>query len=187
MSELDDWELVAQARSGDREAFAALVRRYQGPLLHFCFRMVGSYQDAEELAQETFVRLHRHVHGLEPKAKFSTFLFAIARNLTLNFVRDMNRRGRGSHDSLDSRPALESRQLNPGQVAAAHELGEALEACLETLSTEHREILLLREVEGLDYDNLARVLNCRKGTVKSRLARARESLRKALERHGGDW
>mgnify|MGYP001012871027 CR=1 FL=1 len=84
MRDLDDWALIARAQSGNTEAFATLVRRYQTPVIHFCYRMVGSRQDAEDVAQEVFVRLHRYLARLAPQAKFSTVLFGMARNLTLN-------------------------------------------------------------------------------------------------------
>jgi len=102
MSEVGDWDLVARARSGDTAAFAELVRRYQTPVIHFCLRMTGSIQDAEELAQDTFVRVHRYLARLTPRARFSTLLFGVARNLTLNFLRDAKRRGRGRTLPLDA-------------------------------------------------------------------------------------
>ena len=107
MQDLDDWALVARAQSGDSDAFAVLVRRYQAPLIHFCYRMAGSRQDAEDIAQEVFVRLHRYLARLNPHAKFSTVLFGIARNLTLNYLRDMARRGRGRTQPLDQQPEFE--------------------------------------------------------------------------------
>ena len=95
VSEPSDWDLVAQARDGDMESFAELVKRYERPVVHFCQRMVRSREDAEDLAQETFVRVFRYLDRLTASAKFSTLLFGIARNLTLNFIRDSGRRGRG--------------------------------------------------------------------------------------------
>lgn len=78
MSDADDWALVERARGGDMPAFASLVRRYQTPVIHFCQRMCGSLPDAEDLAQESFVRLYRHLPRLQPKARFSTVMFGIA-------------------------------------------------------------------------------------------------------------
>ena len=95
MSETADWDLIEKARSGDMAAFAELVRRYERPVVHFCQRMIGSREDAEDLAQDSFVRVYRYLDRLTPTAKFSTLLFGIARNLTLNFIRDSGRRGRG--------------------------------------------------------------------------------------------
>lgn len=186
MQELDDWELVARTRSGDLDAFAVLVRRYQSPVISFCWRMLGSTQDAEDVAQECFVRLYRHIHRLEPRARFSTVLFGIARNLALNFLRDSRRRGRDAAAPLaDADGASETGAL-PDQQARLKEIESALEQALAALSADHREVLVLREFQGLDYESIAEVVGCRVGTVRSRLARAREQMRLWLLEKGGD-
>lgn len=187
MHETDDWELVARAQAGDQEAFAVLVRRYQLPVVRFCQRMTRSVPDAEDLAQETFVRLYRHISRLRPEAKFTTVLFGIARNLTLNFLRGQKRRGWFRHTA----PALPETAApvrdQPSQAAHVSEIEAALEAGLARLSPDHREVLLLRELEGLDYREIARVTGCNIGTVRSRLARAREQLRGQIEATGGEY
>jgi len=185
MNGVDDWELVARAQRGDKAAFAALVDQYQTPLMHFCLRMVGSEMDAEELAQDAFVRVHRHLGQLKAEAKFSTLLFGIARNLTLNFLRDRNRRGRDKVQALDERPVRDE-ALRPDRAARLNEIDVALETAIAELNPEHREVLVLREMQGLDYETIARVCRCRKGTVRSRLSRAREQLRLRLAAMGGD-
>jgi len=187
MYERDDWELVACAQAGDQEAFAVLVRRHQLPVIRFCQRMTRSASDAEDLAQETFVRLHRHLRRLRPEAKFTTALFGIARNLTLNFLRGQKRREwlwRSPPPLLEKAAPLQSQ---PSEAARVSEIGAALEAGLGRLSPDHREVLLLREFEGLDYREIARVTGCRIGTVRSRLARAREQLRGEIETMGGQY
>jgi RNA polymerase sigma-70 factor (ECF subfamily) len=184
MSDADDWALVERARGGDMPAFAALVRRYQAPVIHFCQRMCGSLPDAEDLAQEAFVRLYRHLPRLQQKARFSTVMFGIARNLALNHLRDANRRGRGRVDALDdvslSLPAHE----RPDALARTSEMEALVAAGIEKLSDEHREVLILRDVQGMDYDAIANVIQCQKGTVRSRLSRAREQLRLVLREMG---
>jgi RNA polymerase sigma-70 factor, ECF subfamily len=186
MSEMDDWVLVERAQAGDMDAFSCLVSRYQRPVVHFCARMLGSEQDAEDIAQEVFIRLHRYLARLSPQAKFSTVIFGIARNLTLNFIRDMKRRGRGRTQPLESLPELAATARTPSHEAHLKELEAHIEAAMAELSEGHRMALHLREVEGLDYEAIARIMKCRKGTVKSRLARAREQLRQRLISQGGD-
>ncbi len=190
MSGIPDWDLVARARTGDMESFARLVHRYEGPLIHFCYRMVGSHQDAQDLAQESFVRVYRYLDRLQPEAKFSTALFGMARNLTLNFLRDSARRGRGKHwslhENIDEVRSLADESHRPDREARLREIEQVLEEALSSLSPEHREVLILREIQGLDYDAIAAIVRCRKGTVKSRLARAREQLRTRLSELGGD-
>ncbi len=184
--ETSDWRLVARAQAGDQQAFTELVQRYQRPVLHFCRRMVTSHEEAEDIAQDCFVRLYRVLPRLREEAQFSTFLFGIARNLTLNALRDAKRRGRHKAASLDERPLAADPLSRPERQVRVHEIESTLEAALAALTPEHRAVLLLREVQGLDYDAIASVLGCRKGTVRSRLARAREQLRVRLIELGGD-
>lgn len=186
VEDMQEWRLVERAQQGDLDAFALLVRRYQQPVVHFCLRMLASTQDAEDVAQETFVRLYRYLDRLRPDAKFSTLLFGMARNLTLNHLRDSKRRGRGLMDSLDAHAGLGDRSARPDESACVSEIEAALTHGLSQLSPEHREVLVLREINGLDYESIARVLGCRIGTVKSRIARAREQLHARIKHLGGD-
>lgn len=190
MSDKSDWALVAEARDGDARAFEILVTRYQAPVISFCRQMLGSRQEAEDVAQECFVRVYRALARLTPRAKFSTLLFGIARNLSLNAIRDAKRRGRDTAQSLsrDDTPQryVSDERQSPQRLARLHEIESTIEAALAKLSPRFREILVLREIQGLDYDTIAEVLKCRKGTVKSRLARAREKLRVKLIELGGD-
>ncbi len=190
MSDRSDWDLVALANDGDMDAFAELTRRYQRPVIHFCQRMVKSREDAEDIAQESFVRVFRYLDRLTPSAKFSTLLFGIARNLTLNFIRDAGRRGRGVTYSIyeddEQERVLEDESLRPDRAARLNEIESMIEEGLSMLTPKHREVLVLRELNGLDYTTIAEIVRCRKGTVKSRLARARQQLRQNLENLGAE-
>ncbi|MFP6582889.1 MAG: sigma-70 family RNA polymerase sigma factor [Candidatus Hydrogenedentota bacterium] len=190
MSEHSDWELVAMASDGDMDAFTELTQRYQRPVIHFCQRMVKSREDAEDIAQESFVRVFRYLNRLTPSAKFSTLLFGIARNLTLNFIRDAGRRGRGITYSLSEddgqERVLEDESMRPDRGARLNEIDAMIQEGLSMLSPKHREVLVLRELNGLDYNTIAEIVKCRKGTVKSRIARAREQLRKNMESLGAE-
>jgi RNA polymerase sigma-70 factor (ECF subfamily) len=182
MDDREDWSLVALAQRGDMDAFAALVRRYQRPVINFCFRMVNSWEDAEDMAQETFVRVYRYLNRLEPRAAFRTVLFGMARQITLNRLRDEKRRGAKAQVALDGVPekAATAVQLPPDCV----ELASLLEEGLSALAPLHREVLLLREKHGFEYAEIAEVLQIPVGTVRSRLARARDELRRWLEAKG---
>ena len=172
------------------DAFAELVERYQQPVIHFCQRMLGSRQDAEDVAQESFVRVYRYLDRLEPNAQFSTVLFGMARNLTLNYIRDMKRRGRGKTQSLamedDRELAIHDETNRPDRQVRLMEIEQLIDTALGMLSPEHREVLVLRELQGMDYETIARITKSRKGTVKSRLARAREQLKARVTELGGD-
>jgi RNA polymerase sigma-70 factor, ECF subfamily len=190
MSENSDWELVAMANDGDMNAFTELTQRYQRPIVHFCQRMVKSREDAEDIAQESFVRVFRYLDRLTPSAKFSTLLFGISRNLTLNFIRDAGRRGRGVTYSINEDETQErilvDESLRPDKTARLNEIESMIDEGLAMLSPKHREVLVLRELNGLDYNTIAEIVKCRKGTVKSRIARAREQLRKNMESLGAE-
>ncbi|HRK34452.1 MAG TPA: sigma-70 family RNA polymerase sigma factor [Candidatus Hydrogenedentes bacterium] len=190
MSEVSDWDLVARARAGDAEAFALLVRRYEAPLIHFCMRMAGSLEDAQDIAQDSFVRVYRYLDRLRPDAKFSTVLFGMARNLTLNFLRDSGRRGRGVTVSLtrddESEQSIADGAARPDESARLQEIEGLIGQALNLISPEHREVLILREIQGMDYETIGEIIECRSGTVKSRIARAREQLRLKLIELGGE-
>lgn len=172
-SERPDQELVRSALAGDRTAFAVLVRRHQRALHRYLVRMVASPDDAMELTQDAFVRAWQALPQWSPEAEFRTWLFRIGRNAALDLLR---RRGTVEFVPLDE--AFEG--VHPGagperQAQASQELRQ-LEAGLARLSSEHREILLLREIEDMSYEEIGRVLALSEGTVKSRLARARAAL-----------
>ncbi|GMV99298.1 MAG: RNA polymerase sigma24 factor [Candidatus Hydrogenedentota bacterium] len=190
MSHDSDWDLIARAQGGDLNAFEALVKRYEHPLVNFCQRMVGSQEDAQDIAQESFVRVYRYLDRLHPQAKFSTVLFGMARNLTLNFLRDQRRRGRDRLQSLvrddDTERLVADEAYRPDRATHLRELEALIQSALAQLTPEHREVLVLRELHGMDYEAVAGIVGCRKGTVKSRLARAREQLRIRLLEMGGE-
>lgn len=172
-SQPSDAELVQRSLVGDRGAFTSLVRRHQRALHRFLQRMVGSPDDALELTQETFVRAWQALPQWLPDAKFSTWLFRIGSNAALDALRR-----RAAVEFVPIEDAFEAVHQGAGperQVQLRQEVRQ-LEAALSRLSPEHRQILLLREVEDMGYQEIAQVLSVSEGTVKSRLARARTAL-----------
>ncbi len=166
-------ELIQQAVRGDRQAFGALVRAHQARVFHFIRRLLGSTDEAADLTQETFIRAYQALPRWRPEARLQTWLLQIARNAALDLLRQRQRHVVLAADEqaepIDPAPSPLSR------LQSARDL-EMLERLLARLPHEQREILLLREVEGLSYDELAATLQLNAGTVKSRLARAREAL-----------
>ena len=173
---------VARARAGDTAAFAALVRRHQDRVFSFILRMLDARDEAMELTQDVFVKAWQALPGWRPEARFSTWLLQIARNAALDQVR---RRQVVRFAPLEE--GLEVADEAPGPEAryASRQRQVQLERALRRLAAEHREILLLREVEGLAYGELASVLGIAEGTVKSRLARARRALLEHFDPHTG--
>jgi RNA polymerase sigma factor (sigma-70 family) len=171
--ERSDLECVRRAVAGDRTAFAVLVRRHQRSLHRYLMRMVGSSDDALELTQDAFVRAWQALSQWSPDAEFRTWLFRIGRNAALDLLR---RRKAVEYVPLDEEfEAVQACDGPERKVQAAQEL-RRLEAGLARLTAEHREILLLREIEDMSYEEIGRVLDLSEGTVKSRLARARAAL-----------
>ncbi|MGE5235848.1 MAG: RNA polymerase sigma factor [Acidobacteriota bacterium] len=184
---------LERARAGDEAAFEILVSRHERTVWLVARRLLGHDDEALDAAQDTFLRVFRALPRFRGEATFRTWVIGIAINVCRNRLASAERRRSRLNEELirtdpaTGRPA--ERPLpdpSPGPEAATHagELRAALDKALASLTTEHREVVVLREVEGLDYEELGRVLGCRVGTVKSRLARARAALRAALE---GVW
>ena len=164
---------VARARAGDTAAFAALVRRHQDRVFGFILRMLDARDEAMELTQDVFVKAWQALPGWRPEARFSTWLLQIARNAALDQLR---RRRLIQFAPLDDGMDVADTAPGPEARYASRQRQALLENALQQIAAEHREILLLREIEDLSYAELAAVLGIAEGTVKSRLARARAAL-----------
>ena len=185
---LRDGELVGQCRQGDMQAFSVLVERYQDRLFNTTYRLCGNYQDACELTQEAFLRALRSISKFRGEAKFYTWLFRIAVNLVRSHQRRAGRRRVSSLDSGDGTMAAASQAAsllgnngaNPAERAMQAERNGKVIAGLGQLAQEYRTAIVLRDVEGLDYQQMAEILNVPVGTVKSRVHRGRLALRELL-------
>ena len=173
---------VARARAGDTAAFAALVRRHQDRVFGFILRMLDARDEAMELTQDVFVKAWQALPGWRPEARFSTWLLQIARNAALDQLR---RRRVVQFAPLDDGMDVADTAPGPEARYASRQRQALLENALQQIAAEHREILLLREVEDLSYGELAAVLAIAEGTVKSRLARARAALLQHFRPHAG--
>jgi RNA polymerase sigma-70 factor (ECF subfamily) len=181
---------VARAQQGNEAAFETLVGRNEGPVYRLARRMLGDPDEALDATQETFLRVFRGLKSFRGDARFRTWVIGIAINVCRSRLTSAARRERVRSVSLErENPGTGERRdwpipdprPDPEATAIGGELRRALARALSSLSAEHRTILLLREMQDLDYEEVARVLACPVGTVKSRLCRAREALRKAME------
>jgi RNA polymerase sigma-70 factor (ECF subfamily) len=176
-----DQEIVAQCRNGDWEAFAKLVLKYQNRVLTLATRILDNRSEAEDVAQDVFVKVFQSLPDFRGASRFSTWLYRITVNHCLNHLR---RRTRQQQTLVGTEPEewmQESRTANPQQTLEQKERWALVQAKLQLLSPEHRTIVLLRDFEGLSYDEIADVLQLESGTVKSRLHRARMELKALLE------
>jgi RNA polymerase sigma-70 factor (ECF subfamily) len=186
MTEVEDWPLAMRAARGDMDAFTQLIRRYERPVIGFCYRMTGSRSDAEDVAQETFLRLYRALTRITQQASFSTLVFGIARNAALNHLRGRKRHTRKIAAFEQAPPWPANQAQRPDQGAHSRDVAALLEAGLAALPLELREALILREYQEFDYQRIAEVLGCPVGTVRSRIARAREQMRRYLLANGDE-
>ncbi len=183
MTTPDDSELVALARQGERRAFAELVRRHQDRVFRFVLRMVGSRDEAMDLTQDTFMKVHQALPAWRPQAQFRTWLFQIARNAALDLLR---RRGLAEFVPIDDALAVADRAPSPEERFDTNQRLRLLEHALGQLPADHREVLLLREIEDMSYAEIAVALDVAEGTVKSRIARARAALIDLYRRNTGE-
>ena len=185
-----EWELVQRARQGDEDSFAALVEQNQGRIYNLALRMTGNPDDALELSQEAFLNAWKGLGKFQGDSSFATWLYRLTSNVCIDFLRREKRRNALSmtislDDEEEARQAeLPDERFSPHVEAERRERREALRASLNTLSAEHRRVLILRELEGLSYGEIAQVLGLEEGTVKSRIARARLALRNYLKKQG---
>lgn len=182
LKQLDDSALVAAFLGGERRAFNELVERYQTRLLNFVYRTTGDRERAEDLVQETFIRIYRHLHRFDQSKKFSTWAYTIASNLAKNELRNRSRNPlvlfqaiKNSWDA-DQRPLeWEDNTYRPDDLFRKRHLRQMVESAVDELPEHHREVFMLREMEGKTYEEIAEITGCNLGTVKSRLNRARNN------------
>ncbi|HEX9632172.1 MAG TPA: sigma-70 family RNA polymerase sigma factor [Gemmatimonadales bacterium] len=175
-----DSEVVAAYLAGDRRAFDVLVDRYQRRLLNFVYRTIGDRERGEDLVQEVFIRVHRHLHRFDQSKKFSTWIYTIASNLAKNELRNRSRnplvlfQAIRKDDDADQRPLqFEDKHSRPDDLFRKRHLRELVEWAVAQLPEHHRIVFVLRELEGKTYEEIAEITDCNLGTVKSRLNRAR--------------
>jgi RNA polymerase sigma-70 factor (ECF subfamily) len=183
--ERSDRELVRESRRGNKEAFRELVERYQRKVLAVALGMVQNREDALELVQESFVKAYENLRKFKGESSFYTWLYRIVVNLAI----DARRRDRRHPTVLledrvtgeDLTRTIPDTALNePHQQAEAREIGERVAQAIDELTPDHKAVILLREVEGLSYEDISRVMQCSKGTVMSRLHYARKKLQSKL-------
>ena len=186
---LTDSELVERFRShGEERRFYELVDRYEGRMVNFIQRTIGDRDRAYDLAQETFVRVYRHIDRFDTSKKFSTWIYTIASNLAKNELRNRSRNPLVLFQTLtsnwddDHRPLqFEDSSMRPDDMYENRYLQELVERAAEELPPHHREVFILREMEGKSYDEIAEITGTRLGTVKSRLNRARNKFAEIIE------
>ena len=186
----DDSAVVTSFLGGEERAFQELVERYQTRLLNFIYRTIGDRDRAEDLVQEVFIRVYRHLHRFDRSKKFSTWVYTIASNLAKNELRNRSRsplvlfqtiQGSSSGDEEDRPIQFEDTTARPDDMYRKRHLRELVEQTVAQLPEHHRQVFVLRELEGKSYEEIADITDCNLGTVKSRLNRARTAFAAIIE------
>jgi RNA polymerase sigma-70 factor (ECF subfamily) len=180
-------QLLSRVRRGDEQAFTRLVHEHQDRVFDLGFRMLGDRQEAEDLAQEVFATLHRALPGFRGESRLSTWVFRVARNHCLNRLKYLGRRGGAGTLHLDDVPEPvdlddEDREKRPDHELEQRELQGLVQRAIATLGEEQRVLVVLRDIEGLSYEEIVEITQQPEGTVKSRLHRARAALAREITR-----
>ena len=185
-----DGEAVERSVRGDREAFDLLVEKYYKKIYNVAYRFVGDREEANDLAQEIFTAAYKNLKKFRGDAKFSTWLFQIASNKGKNRFKYLKLRGhfanRWQRDEDEDRDPLQSgipdHSTNPENLLAGKQIQRKVQEAIDDLDPDHKEIVILRDIEGLSYEEIAQILNLPEGTTKSRLHRARMVLTEKLKK-----
>lgn len=191
----EDSQYVALCVGGDPRAFEVLVRRHQKKMFNIAYRMTGNYDDAADIVQESFLSAYKAIKAFRGEAKFSTWLYGIVVNHSRNRMRHTS--GKAYHEpvSLDAGQSHENghKPIDPASgdipvidMLIQKEVQERVQRCIDGLEKDHREILVLRDIQGFSYEEITVMLGVAEGTVKSRLSRARGAVRESLKKVFGD-
>ncbi len=184
-------EWIEQCRNGDTEAFSHLALLYERKMLSFAFRILRDSHEAEDAVQEALLKAYRKIDTFSKEASFSTWVFTILNHVCLDILRKKKRHGEDKHMSLHQESKdeenyevqIEDTSPGPEEAYRQKKAMEAVSDAIETLSEEHRVMIVLRDVQGMDYEEIAKITGLPPGTVKSRINRARLALRKILEKN----
>jgi RNA polymerase sigma-70 factor (ECF subfamily) len=186
--EIDEQELIARCQRGDLSAYEPLVNKYRDRVYAQAYNLTRNADDATDLCQETFVKAWKSLKNFRGQSSFYTWLYRIATNLGIDLIRSKEKNPTTQFDdALEKEETTENQpyahQRLPSDDVMRKELGQCIDAAIAKLSPEHREVVVLREFEGLDYKEIAQSVGCSIGTVMSRLHYARANLQKMLKQY----
>jgi RNA polymerase sigma-70 factor, ECF subfamily len=187
MSENEKY-LLHQSKNGDMAAFEQLIEGYQKKVFNIALRMLGNPDDASEVAQEVFIRVYKSVKNFKEESSFSTWIYRITTNTCLDELRKRKNKEHISldedihHEDGDMKRQVEDSRPTPDIIAEKNELRKIVKLAINSLSEDHRIVIILRDIQDLSYEEIAKIVKCPEGTVKSRINRARSELKEILKR-----
>ena len=191
-AEVTDKELVARTQRGEKGAFDALVLKYQGRVINIVGRFVRDRSEAQDVTQESFIKAYRAINSFRGDSQFYTWLYRIAVNTAKNYLASQSRRPIDQSNSSDiddpesfSTPDILRDHDSPESLALTQEMQLTIAKAIQELPDDLREAITLRELEGLSYEDIAQVMECPIGTVRSRIFRAREAITRELDALSG--
>lgn len=185
-----DAKIVNRCKRGDKAAFAELMERYQRKVYSIALGMVKNQEDAMDITQDAFVKVHRYLGNFQGTSSFYTWLYRIVFNLSIDHMRRSGKRTNteyderfgNQHEEQDVSHFMANRNdLNPSKVIGRKELADRIQEAMLELPPYHQAVIIMREIEGLSYTEMAKIMKVSKGTIMSRLHHARQKLRRALE------
>jgi len=191
----EDIEFILACQKGDTEAFGFLVERHQKKMLNIAYRMMGDYNDACDVTQEAFLAAYKSIKKFKAEAKFSTWLYRIVINYSKNRLKQLRNINQREGVSIDDSGEIKTEEAlcqsfandtNPGSQMEKCERKNQVQKCITSLDEEYRDVLVLRDIQGLSYAEIKDILKIPEGTVKSRLSRARNALKDCLVKVIGD-
>ncbi len=174
---MQEKEWILEAQKGDGEAFCALIGKYENQIYNIAYKFMQNSFDAQDAAQDAIIKMYGSIRKFSFQSAFSTWMYRVVANTCLDLIR----RRKPSVPMEEYTDAAVSRDGNPDEQAQNNELGRSIRAAVQELSEKYRTVLILKDMEGLKYEEVAEILSITPGTVKSRLFRAREKLRRILE------
>lgn len=191
----EDADSVSRCRKGDTEAFEDIVRKYQKKMFNISYRITGDYHDAAEAVQDAFVSAYRNIRRFSGRSKFSTWLYTITVNMSRNRLKQVRTRESREPSSIDDPVDTDNGHMQREYASSdlsvldrleKHEIERKVQGCISALDGEFREVIVLRDIQGFSYDEIGDMLEIAEGTVKSRLFRARDAVRKCLKKLMGE-
>ncbi len=174
----EDLNYVLLAKEGDINSFEVLVKKHQKNVINYAFRILNNIDDALDLAQEVFLIVYKKIKSFKGDSKFSTWLYRITSNLSKNYLK---KKKSCAHQAIDKKFEIAIDDPLPSEKMERQELREKVLKALDLLSNEFKEIIILRDIEGLSYEEIGYILKIPQGTVKSRIARARQCFMEILK------
>jgi RNA polymerase sigma-70 factor (ECF subfamily) len=186
---VEEQVLLKKSQEGDIAAFEKLIEGYQKRVFNIAYRLVGNYDDASELAQEVFIKVFKSLRKFKGQSSFSTWVYSITKNVCFDELRKRKNKKIVyidediKYDNNEMQRQIEDDRPQPDIIAEKNEVKKIVHEAIQELSQDHRIVIVMRDIQGFSYEEIARILNCPEGTVKSRINRARLSLKQILQKN----